>query len=75
LKWEDQSLIEIFRNGKIHLKPGPHCLLEVFIKDMKEGSFAHCLLSLTLWQVHSFTGIRAFFRIPAFTEDQLRYAA
>jgi hypothetical protein len=61
---------------KIHVYSGPHSLLAVYIKDMEEASllsFTYCLLSL---QVHSFTGISAyFFRIPAYTKEQLGHAS
>jgi hypothetical protein len=43
---------------------------------IKEDTNYSLLLTLTHWQVHFFTGIRAyFFEIPEEIEDQLRHPA
>lgn len=66
--------IEQSKDGKAHLKSGPHLLVEVCIRDMNVPKLLLSAYPHSCWQGHSFTGISVYLvTIPAYTENQLSH--
>lgn len=64
-RWEDLPSILTTPPGSLYKGYGKR----------KLTSFCLLACSRSLWQVHSFFGIRAYFGIPVYTEFQLRHPA